>query len=305
MKILFFGTPRFAEIVFQKLLDSQFEVVGLVCRSDKIAGRGNKLVSPHIVSIAKDNNVEVYQFEKISEHIEEFKKIDYDYVVTASYGRILPKNFLDIKPCVNVHPSLLPKYRGATPIQNALLNGDTKTGVTIMKTEVGMDDGDIFAQQEIEILPEDDYVSLLDKLANLGADMLLDVLRKLENGTAIRTPQEHEKATFVKPIRKEEGLLEFSNDVKALVNKVRAFADSPVAYLCIGGERIKIYKAKIADDILADAEVGEIIPNKKRFLIQAKGGVFEILKCQASGGKILDSSSFKNGYRFKAQVVDL
>lgn len=305
MKVLFMGTPRFAEIVLQELLKNNFDVVGVVCRADKPAGRGNKLVSPNIVSLARENNIEVYQFENLSEKIDEFKKIDYDVAVTASYGRMLPKAFLDIAPVVNVHPSLLPKYRGATPIQNTLLNGDSVTGVTIMKTDVGMDDGDIYLQKSLEVLPEDDYASLLDKLALLGAELLIKTLRNIEKGTAQTLKQNHDQATFVKPIKKEEGLLNFSESIETLVNKVRAFAESPVAYLFIGNDRIKIYKAKIATDIESVQTVGEIIPNKKRFLIQANGGVFEVLKCQSAGGKILDSASFLNGYRFKSKAVDL
>ena len=155
MKILFFGTPLFAEIILKGLIDNKFDIVGVVCQEDKPAGRGNKMTSPHIVSLAKELKIPVYQFVKLKEHIEDFKNIDYDVAVTASYGRILPKSFLDLKPCINVHPSLLPKYRGATPIQNALLNGDKITGVTIMKTDVGMDDGDIFFQEKVEIQDDD------------------------------------------------------------------------------------------------------------------------------------------------------
>ena len=304
MKILFFGTPCFAEMVLQGLLDAGKEVVGVVCQNDKPAGRGNKMVSPKIVSLARENGIAVYQFERLKTHIEDFKNIDYDLAVTASYGKILPKELLDLKLCINVHPSMLPKYRGATPIQSALLNGDKVTGVSIMKTEVGMDDGDIYAQEAVEISEDDDYVSLLPKLANVGISLLLETIDKIENGTAVRTPQNEAKATFVKPIQKEEGLLDFNEPVESLVNKVRAFTESPVAYLVIGGERIKVFKAAIAD-VCTAANVGEIIPNKKRFLIKAKDGVFEILECQAAGGKRMAAINFKNGYRFKAQVVDL
>ena len=304
MKVLFFGTPKFAEIVLQGLLQSEFEVVGVVCQNDKPAGRGKKMVSPHIVDIARENGLEVYQFEKISAHIDEFKAIDYDIAVTASYGKILPKAFLDIKPCINVHPSLLPKYRGATPIQSALLNGDKLTAVTIMKTEVGMDDGDIFIQENVEILDEDDYTSLQEKLANVGTRLLLETLRKIENGTATRTKQDDSKATYVKLIQKEDALLDFSLPVETLVNKTRALCENPVAYFFLGEDRIKVYKAKVAD-MNSCANVGEVIPNKKRFLIQAKEGVFEILKCQAPGGKVLDAASFLNGYRFKTTVVSI
>lgn len=302
MKILFFGTPRFAEIVLEGLIGSEFEVTGLVCQNDKQAGRGNKMQTPHIVEIAKAHNIPVYQFEKIREHIEDFKNIDYDLAVTASYGKILPKSFLDLKPCINVHPSLLPKYRGATPIQSALLNGDTETGVTIMRTEVGMDDGDVFVQRKVEILPEEDYLSLLDRLAYIGLDLLLETLKKIENGTAVRTKQDDSKATFVKLIQKEDGLLDFSMPVASLVNKVRAFVESPIAYFFLGEDRIKVYKAKVGDMTIS-APVGQILCTKKRFLIQASDGVFEVLRCQNAGGKTMDAASFLNGYRFKQMAV--
>lgn len=304
MKILFFGTPKFAEIILKGLVDNKFDVVGVVCQNDKPAGRGNKMKTPHIVELAKEFDIPVYQFEKIKEHIDDFKAMDYDLAVTASYGKILPKSFLDLKPCINVHPSMLPKYRGSTPIQTALLNGDTITGVTIMKTEVGMDDGDIFEQKEVEILPEDDYISLLDKLAYVGLDLLIEVLKKIENGTAVRTPQDDSKATFVKLIEKEDALLDFSMPVESLANKVRAFVENPVAYFLLGEDRIKVYKAKVAS-MSTDASVGQIISTKKHFLIQAKDGVLEILKCQSAGGKVLDASSFLNGYRFKTLVVNV
>lgn len=303
MKILFFGTPEFAEIVLKGLVESEFEVVGVVCQNDKPAGRGKKMVSPHIVELAKSFSLPVYQFEKISPNIDKFREIDYDYAVTASYGKILPKSFLDIKPCINVHPSMLPKYRGATPIQSALLNGDTKTGVTVMKTEVGMDDGDIFVQKEVEILPEDDYLTLIPRLANVGLELLLETLKKLENGTAVRTPQDNEKATFVKLIQKEDGLLDFGKSAADIVNKVRAYVENPVAYFFLGEDRIKVYKARVFDDS-ADELAGTVIPNKKKFLIQAHDGVVEILRCQAPGGKVLDACSFLNGYHFKSRVVD-
>lgn len=304
MKILFFGTPVFSEIVLNGLLENGFDVVGVVCQNDKPAGRGKKLVTPHIVEIAKAHNLPVYQFEKLSLYIEEFKKIDYDLGVTASYGKILPRKLLEIKPCINVHPSMLPKYRGATPIQGALLNGDKKTGVTIMKTEVGMDDGDIFVQKEVDILPDEDYLSLMPRLAKIGLELLMETLKKLENGTAKRTPQDHEKATFVKLIQKEDALLDFSMPVESLVNKTRAYVESPVAFFMLGEDRIKVYKAKAAD-MSTNANVGEIIQNKKRFLIQAGDGVFEILRCQASGGKVLDANVFLNGYRFKTLVANV
>ncbi len=326
MKILFFGTPLFAEIVLQKLLKSRHKVVGVVARADKPAGRGNKVTSPKIVEVAKENGLEVFQFEKLSEHLDDFRKIDCDIFVTASYGKILSKSLLEIRPCINVHPSLLPKYRGATPIQNALLCGDTVTGVSIMKTEVGMDDGDVFVSKKVEILPEDDYHTLLPKLAEIGGDLLLDVLDKIEKlgfENVKRTKQNDADATFVKPIKKEDALLDFSDSAKNLVNKVRAFVDTPVAYFFLGDERIKVFKAvavenenfqKMPENLQKNQKkceknakktnFGEVLQTKKRFLISTSDGIFEILRCQAAGGKVLDAAAFLNGFHFKTLVAN-
>lgn len=302
MKILFFGTPLFAEIVLKKLLE-EHEVVGIVCQPDKPANRGKKMQSPNIVNIAKVLNIPVYQFEKLKDHIEDFKKIKCDLFVTASYGKILPKEVLDIKMCINVHPSILPKYRGATPIQSALLNGDKVTGVTIMQTAVGMDDGDIILQKEVEIEKEEDYNSLMPRLAEIGGNLLLDAIEKIESGIAIFQKQDDSKATFVKLIKKEDGLLDFNETAESLVNKVRAYVEFPVAFFNIGDERIKVYKAEAVEGF-ENLEVGEIFTSKKEFVVKAKDKGFKILKCQVSGGKVLDVKDFLNGHKIEDKKVN-
>lgn len=302
MKILFFGTPLFAEIVLKKLLEKH-EVVGIVCQPDKPANRGKKMQSPNIVNIAKVLNIPVYQFEKLKDHIEDFKKIKCDLFVTASYGKILPKEVLDLKMCINVHPSMLPKYRGATPIQTALLNGDKVTGVTIMQTAVGMDDGDIILQKEVEIEKEEDYNSLMPRLAEIGGNLLLNAIEKIENGTAIFQKQDDSKATFVKLIKKEDGLLDFNNTAESLVNKVRAYVEFPVAFFNICDERIKVYKAEAVEGF-ENLEVGEIFTSKKEFVVKAKDKGFKILKCQVSGGKVLDVKDFLNGHKIEDKKVN-
>lgn len=302
MKILFFGTPLFAEIVLKKLLEKH-EVVGIVCQPDKPANRGKKMQSPNIVNIAKSLNIPVYQFEKLKDHIEDFKKIKCDLFVTASYGKILPKEVLDLKMCINVHPSILPKYRGATPIQSALLNGDKVTGVTIMQTAVGMDDGDIILQKEVKIEKEEDYNSLMPRLAEIGGNLLLDAIEKIESGIAIFQKQDDSKATFVKLIKKEDGLLDFNETAESLVNKVRAYVEFPVAFFNIGDERIKVYKAEAVEGF-ENLEVGEIFTSKKEFVVKAKDKGFKILKCQVSGGKVLDVKDFLNGHKIEDKKVN-
>lgn len=298
MKVLFFGTPLFSEIVLKKLIEKH-EVVGVVCQPDKPAGRGKKLVSPNIKLLAEERGIKVYQFEKLKENLDVIKNINSDIFVTASYGKILPKALLDMKLCINVHPSMLPKYRGATPIQMALLNGDKKTGVTIMKTDVGMDDGDIILQKEVEILDEDDYNSLMPKLADVGAKLLLQALEEIENKTVKFTKQDDSKATFTKLIQKEDALLDFNESAENLVNKVRAYVENPTAYFYLGDDRIKVYKAKVEAGDLPNVGIGDVVTvNKKMFLIKTGKDTFSILKCQAPGGKVLDVKDFLNGYRF-------
>lgn len=298
MKVLFFGTPLFSEIVLEKLIEKH-EVVGVVCQPDKPAGRGKKLVSPNIKLLAEERGIKVYQFEKLKENLDVIKNINPDIFVTASYGKILPKALLDMKLCINVHPSMLPKYRGATPIQMALLNGDKKTGVTIMKTDVGMDDGDIILQKEVEILDEDDYNSLMPKLADVGAKLLLQALEEIENKTVKFTKQDDSKATFTKLIQKEDALLDFNESAENLVNKVRAYVENPTAYFFLGEDRIKVYKAKVEAGDLPNVGIGDVVTvNKKMFLIKTGKDTLSILKCQASGGKVLDVKDFLNGYRF-------
>lgn len=298
MKVLFFGTPLFSEIVLEKLIEKH-EVVGVVCQPDKPAGRGKKLVSPNIKLLAEERGIKVYQFEKLKENLDVINNINPDIFVTASYGKILPKALLDMKLCINVHPSMLPKYRGATPIQMALLNGDKKTGVTIMKTDVGMDDGDIILQKEVEILDEDDYNSLMPKLADVGAKLLLQALEEVENKTVKFTKQDDSKATFTKLIQKEDALLDFNESAENLVNKVRAYVENPTAYFYLGDDRIKVYKAKVEAGDLPNVGIGDVVTvNKKMFLIKTGKDTLSILKCQASGGKVLDVKDFLNGYRF-------
>lgn len=302
MKILFFGTPLFSEIVFE-MLQEKNKIVGVVCQEDKRANRGKKMQTPHIVTLAREKNIPVFQFEKLKEHIDDFKKIDCDIFVTASYGKMLPKELLDLKMCINVHPSLLPKYRGATPIQSAILNGDKITGVTIMRTAVGMDDGDIILQKEVEIGEKENYLSLMPRLAKVGGELLTEAIEKIESGEAVFQKQDDEKATYVKLIKKEDGFLDFNENAECLVNKVRAYVEFPVAFFFLGNERVKVYDAEEVDGY-EDLSAGDIFVSKKEFIIKAKDKGFKILKCQVAGGKVLDIRDFLNGHKIEEKRVN-
>lgn len=303
MKVLFLGTPLFAQIVLDYIIKSKHEVVGVICQPDKPSGRGMKLISPEIKHFAEANGIKVYQFEKVRKSIEDIKAIDYDIALTASYGQILPQTFLDIKPCINVHPSLLPKYRGATPIQTAILNGDNETGVTIMRTEAGVDCGDIILQKKVQIPQDIYYNEFMIKLAHIGGEMAVKALDLIESGQDKWVKQDHDSATFVKMIKKIDGFLDFSKSADEIVNKVRALGELISCYITIGGENIKVYKAQKVDyDILKNEK--DILCIRKRFIIQCKDGAVEILRCQAPNGKILDARDFLNGYKFKSDKVE-
>ena len=300
MKILFLGSPLFSKIVLERLILSSHEVVGVVTQPDRPSGRGHKLLPTEIKKFAVERGLPVYQFEKISQNMDAIREIEYDYALTASFGQILPQAFLDYRPCLNVHPSMLPKYRGATPIQTALLNGDTSTGVTIMRTVKAMDAGDIAMQEEAEIYPDDNYETLMVRLAKQGAEMAVKVFDLVESGRAKFIPQDDEKATCVKMISKEDGYLDFNQTAETLVNRVRALASNPGCYFYLGEDKIKVGSAKAAEFALKPFEIAKI---KKRFVIGCADGAFEILSCQAPGGKMLRAIDFLNGYSLEGSEV--
>ena len=197
MKVLFLGSSHFSKVVLEKLLEKGVNVVGVITQPDKPSGRGYKMSETEVKKYAKTIGINVYTFDKVRNYIEEIKAIDYDIALVASFGQILPEEFLNHRLTLNVHPSLLPKYRGATPLQTALLNGDKVTGVTIMKVAKEVDSGDILLQREFEIKDEY-YLELEEKLALLGGEMASEALKLVESGKAIFTPQDNDKATFVK-----------------------------------------------------------------------------------------------------------
>lgn len=302
MKVLFLGSSLFSQIVLERLLRSKHEVLAVVCQPDRPSGRGHKLVSPEIKLFAESKGIKVFQFEKVSQHIDEvFEGVD--IAVTASFGQILSRAFIATKMCLNVHPSRLPLYRGATPLQTALLNGEKETAVTIQKMVYEVDEGDIILQQDIKIEDDDNFSTLTEKTAKLGGELLVKALDLIERGKEIYTKQDGSKATYTKMIKKEDGFLDFTNSAENIVNRVRALGENPGCYFFVGEDRIKVSKTAICTDF--DVKPNEILVKNKRFLIGAKDFCVEILRCQAPNGKMLDAKDFLNGYKFsKMQVND-
>ncbi len=302
MKILFLGSPEFAKIVLSYVLESHHEVVAVVCQADKPSGRGNKLTSPEIKAYALEKNLPVLQFEKVNNHIAEIKNLNFDVFVTASFGQILSKEFLAMREGLNVHPSMLPKYRGATPLQTALLNNDTKTGITIQKMRYEVDSGEVYMQKEFAIEDADDYESLSTRLAHESGKMLVEVLDKLEKNEIVLKEQQGEPS-YTKMIEKKDGYLDFYNSTaQNIVGQVRGVGFNPGAFFFLDGERIKVYKAKTCEDVTD--EVGKVEIYNKRLLVKAKEGSVEILMLQSQNGKKIDAKSFLNGYKQKSMKVD-
>lgn len=294
MKVLFLGSSRFSKIVLDKMLECGLNIVGVITQPDRPSGRGHKLTPTEVKTFAIEKGIEVFTFDKIRLHMEEVKNIDYDISVVASFGQILPLEFLEYKPCINVHPSLLPKYRGASPIQNTILNGDKVGGVTIMKVAMEVDAGDIILQKEVEINGEY-YLELEEKFALLGGEMVAEVIEQYKNKTIKFTPQDHEKAIKVEKFTKEHTKLDFSLSASEIVNRVRALGQEIGCFFTIGEETIKTDKVQ---DVSGEftANVCEILNNKKRFVIGCKNGAVEILSCKAPSGKMVSGRDYLNGH---------
>lgn len=294
MKVLFLGSSHFSKIVLEKMIENGIDVSCVITQPDKPSGRGHKLTPTEVNLYARENGIEVKTFDKIRQHIDEIKEIDFDISVVASFGQILPNAFLDLKLCINVHPSLLPKYRGASPIQTTILNGDDETGVTIMKVAQAVDSGDIISQERISLNGEY-YKELEEKLGQLGGDMICRVIDNYQNGKIEFTPQDDSQAILVQKFTKEDGKLDFNNFAKDIVNRVKALSETVGTYFYIDDMMIKVEKiCDVSEEYNAQQNV--IFNNKKHFVVGCNGGAVEILSCLSPSGKIVSGRDFINGH---------
>lgn len=300
MKIVFFGTPDFACNVLESLINAGHEIVAVITGEDKKVGRKQILTPPAVKVFAQKFNIPVYQFHKIRfDGVETLKSLNADIFVTCAYGQILSEEILNSAKfgTINVHFSLLPAYRGACPVQMALLNGETKTGITIMQTDVGIDTGDIILQKELEIEKADNSETLLNKLSLLGASLINEVLEKIENCTAKKIKQP-ENASFCVKIKKEDGLINFNNPADKILNQLRAYYIWPNAYCFLDGKSLKIFDAEVVDFSLEnEANVGTIVcANKFGLVVLCGNNTFlKINNLQLEGGKRMHYKDFLNG----------
>lgn len=304
MKVIFMGTPDFSVPTLDAIKKDGNEIVLVVTQPDKKKGRKGILTPPPVKEWAVKNNISIFQPVKLREkqNIEELEKYEADVIVVAAFGQILPKEVLDMPKygCINVHASLLPKYRGASPIQWAILNGDDETGVTTMQMGVGLDDGDILLQKKVPISSEDTGGSLFDKLSKVGADLLIETLHRIEKNDIVRIPQDDEKATHVGLIKKDFGILSFDEENKYILNKIRALNPWPSAFTFYKDKMVKIWKAKSVSFNNKGYEYGDlVVENKDELLVVTRNGAISILELQEEGKKRMHAADFLRGHKIE------
>lgn len=296
IKVVFMGTPLFAVPSLEALIENT-NVVLVVCQPDKEVGRKKELTMCPVKRKALENNIEVFQPKKIREDYEIIKRLQPDLIVTCAYGQILPQELLGIPTIasINIHASLLPKYRGSAPIQWVLLNGEEKTGITLMYMDAGMDTGDTFAKCEYQIKPEDNYGTLHDILAYMGANLLKENLDDIINNKTKRVKQNDSEATIAPRINREDELIDLSDTGSNIINKIRAFNPYPLAYLKCNNLEFKVIDATFKP--MNNSIIGKITREKDKLGIEVKDGIIYFNKIKPIGKKEMDIKSFLNGLK--------
>lgn len=306
MKVVYMGTPDFAVDTLEAIVNAGHEVALVVTQPDKAKGRGKKVCYTPVKEKALEHDLPVAQPEKVREEtfVEQLQAIAPDVIVVVAFGQILPESILNIPKygCINVHASLLPAYRGAAPIQWAVIDGLTESGVTTMYMEKGLDTGDIILQSKLALAPDETGGSLFDKLAKEGAALLVKTLTMLEAGTATRTKQDDSKSSYAKMLTKDMGCLDFNKDAVTLERLIRGLNPWPSAFTKIQDKTLKIYVAEVVceDVITSAAEPGTVIAvDKKSFTVRCGKGALRILNLQLEGKKRMDTSAFLLGYKIE------
>ena len=309
MKIIFAGTPEFAVAPLQKIIDNGYEVVGVITQTDKPQGRKGILTPPPVKVLAQKYSIPLLQPVKIRDEIESVKALGGDILITCAYGQILTQEVLDLFPkgVWNIHAGLLPQYRGASPIQSCILAGETQTGVSVMKTELGLDSGDVLLVEKTQIDEKETCGELSARLSLLGAELIVNALKLLENGGYSLTPQGTEKVNIVRKIGKEQAKIDFKKSSFEIVNLVRAMNPEPTAFTSLNGVKINVYTAEKCDlpQDSDGAAVGEVLSDspKKGLIVKCGDGAVKLLEVQAAGGKRMKGGDFLNGR--KAQKGDV
>ena len=306
MKILFLGTPDFAVKALDKLISCGYDVVGVVTQPDKRRTRGELSFCP-VKEYAVDKGIKVYQYDSIRrEGVEDIKSINPDVMITCAFGQIISQEILDIPKygVLNIHASLLPKYRGSSPIQWCLINGEERTGVTIMKTALAVDSGDILLQKSLDIFPDENAGELFERLAELGGEAIVEALKIIESGNAEFIKQDESLATHYPMISKEDGLIDWTSTAREIYNKMRGFTPWPSVYTYLDGKLFKILKSQVFDgDMNIGVTAGSVYATKNSAFVKCSKGVLQLLQVQLEGKKAMDIASFMASGKLKSEMV--
>ncbi len=303
MRLLFMGTPDFSVPTLQCLIESKHQVIAVVTQPDKPKGRGNKVLSTPVKELSLKYNIPVYQPLRVREQsfINLIKDMNLDAIIVIAFGQILPKQLLDIPKygAINIHASLLPKYRGAGPIQWAVINGEKKSGLTTMMMDVGLDTGDMLLKQEIELEKQETGETLHNKLSIMGGPLVLETLDKIEDNSIIRVPQDNEAATYAPMLSKELGKIDWKKDAAEIERLIRGLNPWPTAYTYIDDKIMKIWKAEEVFEN-GDYKPGQVYNVEKNgFFVKCGINALYINELQLQGKKKMDSASFLRGVKLE------
>ena len=306
-RILFMGTPAFALPSLQILHDKQYPIIGVVSQPDRPQGRGVKEVAPPVKVLAQKFGLPVYQPDKVrdSSFLDTFQKLNPEMVVVVAFGQILPKEMIGYPSmhCLNIHPSLLPKYRGAAPINWPIIRGETKTGVTIMLMDEGMDSGDILMQEKTDIGAAETYGELHDRLAELGARLLIKTIEQMAGGTAKTKQQDASGVTFAPRLKKETGNIDWNNKAFDIVNLIRGLSPTPAAYTQLDGQVLKIFSAEANKNKLSETPGTVGVVSAAGLPVAASDGYVILKDVQLAGKKRMLAQDFLRGHRVPTGTI--
>lgn len=306
MNIVFMGTPEFAVPALEALHSKGYDISLVITQKDKRRGRGKKLLPTPVKEKALELGLEVYQPDSVNEKdtINRLIEINPDVIVVVAFGQILKKDLLNIPKygCLNIHASILPKYRGAAPINWAIINGEKETGITIMEMDEGLDTGDILKVERIPIEKDDDSISIHDKLSHLGAKLIIQVLEEMRMGKIEKTPQNHELSSYAPMLSKETGRIDWNNNGNNIINLIKGLKPWPSAYFIYNGDSIKIHKARI-EDRLNDEENGVVVKvSDEGIYVNCKDSTIVIEELQFPGKRKMKVSEYLRGNEFPTNI---
>ncbi|WP_031542933.1 methionyl-tRNA formyltransferase [Mesoplasma photuris] len=315
IKVIFCGTPKIGAGILSTLIEMKnVDVIAVISQPDKMVGRNKVLTPTPVKKVAQENNIRIFQPSKISEIFDELSLLDYDFLVTCAYGQFVPTKILNLAKIdsINVHGSLLPKYRGGAPIQYAIKNGDSKTGISIMKMVKEMDAGGYYIQEEIDIEDKDDAGSLFEKMTLLGSKMIKENLEKIYVGELKLVDQDESKVTFSKNISTEEEKIDWSKSARDIFNHIRSLSPNPIAHTFINDQRYKIKSSRVLnnDELVISTmnikKVGEIINfDNEGIIVHTSNGLIKILEIQRPGKQMIDAGLYKKNNLNDLKIGDI